>query len=55
VLRAWLMRTEGLSLDEATERVADLWPHLNQWNDSFRTALETFEASRASTPRSNLN
>ncbi|MDQ3734579.1 MAG: ADP-ribosylglycohydrolase family protein [Actinomycetota bacterium] len=44
VLRAWLMRTEGMSLDEATERVAELWPHLNLWNDSFRTALAVLGA-----------
>jgi len=46
VLRAWLMRTEGVGVDEATARVADLWPHLNLWNDSFRTALEAFDARR---------
>lgn len=31
----------------ATDRVRRLWPHLNLWNDSFRTALEAFEASPA--------
>ncbi|MGI8722740.1 MAG: ADP-ribosylglycohydrolase family protein, partial [Geodermatophilaceae bacterium] len=39
VLRAWLMRAEGVSADEATERVGALWPHLNLWNDSFSAAL----------------
>ncbi|MBA3367327.1 MAG: ADP-ribosylglycohydrolase family protein [Geodermatophilaceae bacterium] len=43
VLRAWLMRAEGVSADEATERVGELWPHLNLWNDSFGTALAAFE------------
>ncbi|PPK93751.1 ADP-ribosyl-[dinitrogen reductase] hydrolase [Kineococcus xinjiangensis] len=42
VLRAWLMRTEGLSAQEATERVAARWPHLGLWNDSFTAALEEF-------------
>ena len=45
VLRAWLMRTEGVGMDEATERVGALWPHLNLWNDSFRTALSALERS----------
>jgi len=44
VLRAWLMRSEGIGFAEATERVAELWPHLKLWNDSFATALETLEA-----------
>ncbi|MEJ7771021.1 MAG: ADP-ribosylglycohydrolase family protein [Geodermatophilaceae bacterium] len=43
VLRAWLMRSEGVGLTEATERVAELWPHLNLWNDSFGTALSALE------------
>ena len=44
-LRAWLMRSEGVGVVEATERVAELWPHLNLWNDSFGTALAAFEES----------
>ncbi|GAB7190858.1 hypothetical protein NUM3379_15650 [Kineococcus sp. NUM-3379] len=40
VLRAWLMRTEGLSAQEATERVGQAWPHLGLWNASFTAALE---------------
>ncbi|MDQ4038058.1 MAG: ADP-ribosylglycohydrolase family protein [Actinomycetota bacterium] len=47
VLRAWLMRTQGVGVDEATERVRALWPHLNLWNDSFGTALSAL-ALRAS-------
>ena len=39
VLRAWLMRTEGLGADEATERIAAKWPHLGLWNDSFTNLL----------------
>ncbi|MBA3293170.1 MAG: ADP-ribosylglycohydrolase family protein [Geodermatophilaceae bacterium] len=42
-LRAWLMRSEGVGKDEATERVTELWPHLNLWNDSFGTALSVLE------------
>ena len=44
VLRAWLVRTEGLSAQEATERVAARWPHLGLWNSSFTAALEEFAA-----------
>jgi ADP-ribosyl-[dinitrogen reductase] hydrolase len=40
VLRAWLRRTEGLSAEDATTAVAERWPHLALWNDSFTTALE---------------
>ena len=40
VLRAWLRRTEGLSADEATARVAANWPYLGLWNASFTAALE---------------
>jgi ADP-ribosyl-[dinitrogen reductase] hydrolase len=40
VLRAWLMRTEGMSVEEATAHVAERWPHLGLWNASFTAALE---------------
>lgn len=40
VLRAWLIRTEGMSVDEATAHVAERWSHLGLWNDSFTAALE---------------
>ncbi|MGY1619034.1 dual specificity protein phosphatase family protein [Geodermatophilus sp. SYSU D00691] len=40
VLRAWLRRTEGLSADEATARVASRWPYLGLWNASFTAALD---------------
>jgi ADP-ribosyl-[dinitrogen reductase] hydrolase len=40
VLRAWLMRMEGMSAEEATAHVAERWPHLGLWNDSFTAALE---------------
>ena len=40
VLRAWLVRTEGMSPDEATAHVAERWPHLGTWNASFTAALE---------------
>jgi ADP-ribosyl-[dinitrogen reductase] hydrolase len=39
VLRAWLMRTEGMSADEATAYVAERWRHLGLWNASFTAAL----------------
>jgi ADP-ribosyl-[dinitrogen reductase] hydrolase len=40
VLRGWLMRTEGLSAQEATDVVAGTWPYLGLWNQSFTAALE---------------
>ena len=40
VLRAWLMRTEGMTADEATAHVAARWPHLGLWNASFTAALD---------------
>ena len=43
VLRGWLRRTEGMSVDEATEHVAERWPHLGLWNASFTAALERVE------------
>jgi ADP-ribosyl-[dinitrogen reductase] hydrolase len=39
VLRAWLMRTERMSVEEATAHVAERWPHLGLWNASFTAAL----------------
>src|SRR3954463_2192693 len=44
VLRAWLMRTQGMSADEATTHVAERWPHLGLWNASFTAALERLAA-----------
>ncbi|GAA3159886.1 hypothetical protein GCM10010531_09170 [Blastococcus jejuensis] len=40
VLRGWLIRTEGMSVEEATAHVAERWPHLGLWNASFTAALE---------------
>ena len=40
VLRAWLVREEGMSPEEATAYVAERWPHLGLWNASFTAALE---------------
>ena len=34
------MRTEGMSVEEATAHVAERWPHLGLWNASFTAALE---------------
>jgi len=43
VLRAWLMRTEGMSAEEATAHVAERWPYLGLWNESFTAALRRLE------------
>ncbi|GAA4969181.1 hypothetical protein GCM10023225_09260 [Kineococcus glutinatus] len=43
VLRAWLVRTEGLTAAQATARVGARWPHLGLWNHTFTTALEEFQ------------
>src|SRR4051812_1173958 len=40
VLRGWLVREEGMTVKQATEHVAERWPHLGLWNDSFTAALE---------------
>ena len=45
VLRAWLRRTEGMSAQEATDHVAERWPHLGLWNASFTAALERVSPS----------
>lgn len=39
VLRGWLVREEGMSVEEATAHVAERWPHLGLWNESFTAAL----------------
>jgi ADP-ribosyl-[dinitrogen reductase] hydrolase len=57
VLRAWLMRTEGMSEAEATAHVAERWPHLGLWNTSFTAALERLRTGRPEAergPRSGL-
>ncbi|MEZ0166809.1 ADP-ribosylglycohydrolase family protein [Kineococcus sp. LSe6-4] len=46
VLRAWLVRTEGLSAREATDRVRSVWPHLSEHNSSFTAALDEFARRR---------
>ena len=46
VLRAWLRRTEGMSAQEATDHVAERWPHLGLWNASFTAALERVRPER---------
>ncbi|WP_432492730.1 ADP-ribosylglycohydrolase family protein [Kineococcus auxinigenes] len=51
VLRAWLVREEGLSAQEATVRVAAVWPQLSTWNDSFTAALREVERRRGNVPR----
>ncbi|WP_138732044.1 ADP-ribosylglycohydrolase family protein [Modestobacter excelsi] len=40
VLRGWLVQEDGLSVQEATAQVAEQWPHLGLWNDSFTAALQ---------------
>jgi ADP-ribosyl-[dinitrogen reductase] hydrolase len=44
VLRGWLVREKGMSVEEATAHVAERWPHLGLWNDSFTTALQRLAA-----------
>ena len=39
ILRAWLMREHGMSVDEATAHVLGRWPHLGTWNESFSKYL----------------
>ena len=39
VLRGWLVREKGMSVDEATAHVKVRWPHLGEWNVSFTHAL----------------
>jgi len=40
ILRAWLMRHEGLSAQQATDRLRTMWPHMKHHNTDFETALE---------------
>ncbi|MGY1986917.1 ADP-ribosylglycohydrolase family protein [Blastococcus sp. SYSU DS0669] len=44
VLRGWLVREKGMSVEEATAHVAERWPHLGLWNASFTAALERLAA-----------
>lgn len=46
VLRSWLMRERGMTVDEATAYVGQRWPHLGVWNDSFATILEKVSRHR---------
>ena len=46
-LRAWLVRTRGMSPDEATALIAERSPHLGLWNASFTAALERLRPQRA--------
>ncbi|MBB3086671.1 ADP-ribosylglycohydrolase family protein [Geodermatophilus sabuli] len=46
VLRGWLVREEGMSVEEATAYVAERWEHLGLWNDSFTAALERLARAR---------
>lgn len=39
VLRGWLMRSESIGVEEATERAGGLWPHLGLWEPTFDAAL----------------
>jgi ADP-ribosyl-[dinitrogen reductase] hydrolase len=42
VLRAWLMREHGWDEPTATSHLAERWPHLGLWNDSFTDFLRTW-------------
>ena len=46
VLRAWLMREQGMSLEQATAYVGERWPHLSLWNDAFTKALHDLDGDR---------
>jgi ADP-ribosylglycohydrolase len=46
VLRAWLMREKGMSAEQATAHIAERWPHLGLWNESFDAALARLSAPR---------
>ncbi|MGY1719077.1 ADP-ribosylglycohydrolase family protein [Blastococcus sp. SYSU DS0552] len=48
VLRGWLVREKGMSVEEATAHVAERWPHLGLWNESFTAALQRLAAARVS-------
>ncbi|MGY1669442.1 ADP-ribosylglycohydrolase family protein [Geodermatophilus sp. SYSU D00710] len=39
ILRAWLIRENGMGVEEATAYVRERWPHLGLWNESFTAAL----------------
>jgi ADP-ribosyl-[dinitrogen reductase] hydrolase len=41
VRRAWLMREQDMSFDDATTYVAERWPHLGLWNQSFDATCTT--------------
>ena len=42
VLRAWLMREHGWDEPTATAHLAEHWPYLGLWNDSFTDFLRTW-------------
>ena len=44
LLRGWLVRETGMSVEGATAHVAERWPHLGLWNASFTAALERLAA-----------
>lgn len=50
VLRAWLMREQGLDPDAAATQVAERWPHLRRWNGSFDRALDQLAQELEATP-----
>src|SRR3954449_3968404 len=43
VLRGWLVREKRISVEQATAHVAERWPYLGLWNDSFTAALHRLE------------
>jgi ADP-ribosyl-[dinitrogen reductase] hydrolase len=45
VLRGWLVRENGMTVEEATQHVAERWPHLGLWNQSFTAVLHRLERS----------
>ena len=41
-LRAWLMRTNGWDEPTAAEHLANIWPRLSLWNDTFTETLQAW-------------
>lgn len=46
VLRAWLMRSEGLSVAATLAESRRLWPHVDTWNAAFAEVLAELEWRR---------
>ena len=47
VLRAWLVRSRGLSAADAADEAQRLWPGIARWNQDFDGALERWARGRS--------